>query len=469
MSLILPLLEGGQNVLMLLPDHGMAGEYFGRFLAPNLGDKILLYGSQVSAKRKSEVYFKVSRQGGYLVMGTRSCLFLPICRFGLIIVERPEDEGYRNDQTSQFNAVALATRRAELEEIPIFYGSIAPPMDLAKGVEEGSIRFIEGEPERPTLRIVRTRGIKKAEKTLSELTDLLSEGLASQERIVIHTPLKDYAGRLYCLVCRRPVLCPVCDSTVNLRKENNRLMCWRCSREFAYHYRCRNCGSDLLGFGSTGAEYVEERVRVSIPDVSVKVVTGDVARSEGIDGLTRFFGDSRTIVVGTQILSKFYGIKADRLVLIGWEEFLRITGYRAREHMYQTYCNLIDALHPSIVDLLSEDGAREPAEVLGMDGEVFYKKELEARRIAEFPPYLRLFLFRVDAGNRASAEGIAKRVRGVIEKHGLQDSVVGEAAQTSEKGRITILVKGEETLLDPVIDEVYRLRHVRVEADPLWV
>jgi primosomal protein N' (replication factor Y) (superfamily II helicase) len=285
---------------------------------------------------------------------------------------------------------------------------------------------------------------------------------------VIHTPLKDYATRLYCLACRRSVLCPVCHSTVSLQKEN-KLTCWKCGRQFAYHYRCKHCGGELLGFGSTGAEYTEERIKAAIPDTSVKIISGDVVRNEGIDRLTGLFDDPRTIVVGTQILSKFYDLKADRLVLIGWEEFLRITGYRAREHMYQTYGNLIDALRPSAVDLLVVDRAREPAEVLGMDREVFYREELEQRRMAEFPPYVRLFLFRIDAPDNASAEGIAKRVRGVIEKHGLRESVVGETAAIGGSGRITILIKGEESLLDPVIDEVYRVRHLRVEVDPLWV
>lgn len=468
LSLVKPLLGSGLNVLMLLPDHGMAGGYFQRFFRDRLGEKMLLYGSQLSARQRGEVYFRVSRQGGYLVIGTRSCLFLPIHKAGLIIVERPEDEGYRKDQISRFNAVAVAGKKAELQRIPICYGSVSPPLELMKGVEEG-MKVLGQGPERPALAVIRTRRVGMAEKPPPELTDLVAEGLACQEKTVIHTPLKDYGARLFCLSCRRPVVCPVCDSTLSFRKEDNRLICWRCGRQSMYRYRCRHCGSELMGFGSTGAEYVEEHLRTAMPEASVVRVTGDVVRREGMDRLARLVEEPRTIVVGTQVLSKFYDIKVDRLILIGWEDFLRITNYRAREHMYQTYSNLMDALRPSKVFLLNMDGATEQGEVLSVDRETFYRRELEARRVAEFPPYVRLFLLKVDGSGKRSAEGRAMRVREMIERYGLQEHVVGEVVQRGEKGRIKILVRGEGSLPDGLIDEIYRLRHIQVEADPTWV
>jgi primosomal protein N' (replication factor Y) len=248
------------------------------------------------------------------------------------------------------------------------------------------------------------------------------------------------------------------------------LACWKCGRQSAYDERCGHCGSELIGFGSTGAEYVEEHIKLLMPDVSVIRITGDVVKNEGVDQLIGLLNKPRTIIVGTQILSKFYGIgTTGRLILIGWEDFLRIAGYRAREHMRQTYCNLIDALRPTKVHLLGIDGVREPAEILNMNSEDFYKEELKQRRTAEFPPYFRLFLLRVDAPNKASALSAAQRVRSLIEKQGLQDHVVGEAVQAGERGRLTILLKGEESLLDNLIDELYKVRHVRVEADPPWV
>lgn len=470
LSLAMPALESGSNVLMLLPDHGVAGEHFHRVLKQRLGDRVVYFGSRTPAKRRAEVYLRLRKQGGYLVVGTRSCLFLPVNRTGLILVERPEDDGYRNDQTPQFNAVTMAGKQAELQKIPICYGSVSPPLDLMKGVEEGRIVPITRLPEKKQVETISLKKYRAGGGAPPELTDLVAGGLALNERIVIHTPLKDYAARLYCLSCHRPILCPSCDSAVSFRKEDNRLVCWRCGCQSVYDERCKHCGSALIGFGSTGAEHVVENISLVLPDARVVKMTGDVVRTEGVDGLIDTLNRPKTIVVGTQILSRFYDIgTTDRLILVGWEDFLRIAGYRAREYMYQTYCNLVDALRPAKVHLLGIAGVREPAEVLAMKGENFYREELERRKIAEFPPYLRLFLLKINAPNKTGAASAARRARGLLEEHGLQDSIIGEAMRFGARGSLTMLLKHQESLPEDLLYDLQRVRYLRIEADPSWV
>lgn len=470
LSLILPVLESGMNVLMLLPDHGAAGGYFHRFFKDRLGERLLEYGSQVPAKRRGEVYFRMRKQGGYLVVGTRSCLFLPSGKIGLIIVERPEDDGYRSDQGLQFNAVSWAAKLAELRQIPICYGSVSPPLDLMNGLEEGYVKSIGWGTAKKSMDVARVKRFRMDGVMPPELAHLLIDGLAREERIVIHTPLKDYASRLYCLSCRRVILCPVCDSAVSFRKEENSLSCWRCGRQFPYHEHCNQCGSEMIGFGSTGAEYMEEHIKVCIPDACVVKITGDVLKDHGMDQLISLVSRRHTVVVGTQILSKLYEIgPIDRLILLGWEDFLRIAGYRAREYMHQTYCNLIDALRPVGIHLLAVDTVKEPAEVLGMNSQDFYKEELERRRKADFPPHMRLFLLKVDAPSRTAALSTAQRLRNLLEGHGLGDHVIGETIRPGERGRLTMLLKGKESLPEGLIHDLAKVRHLRIEADPPWV
>lgn len=470
LSMALPLLESGSNVLMLLPDRGLAGGYFHRFFEDNLGERVLYFGSNLPAKRKGEVYCRTRNQGGNLVIGTRSCLFLPTHNTQLIIVERPEDDGYRNDQALQFNGVALATKLAELCGVPICYGSVSPPLDVMKGVEEGTIESVGCEPAKRPMEIAKAKRFRMGENPPQELMDMLAEGLSRDERIVIHTPLKDYAARLYCMSCHRSILCPVCESAVSFRRADNRLVCWKCGRQFPYHERCTHCGSELISFGSTGAEYMEEHIKSAMADVSVFKITGETVRNKDIGSLIGLMNGPRTIIIGTRILSKLYEIgPIGRLILVGWEDFMRIAGYQAREYIRQTYCNLIDTLRPAKVCLLTTGKAREPEEVLTMDGEDFYRQELEQRKSAEFPPYVRLFLLKIDSSNRAAALSTAKRLRALLEEQGIGGNIVGETVHPGEKGRLAILLKGEESLLEGLLPELMRVRHVRVEADPPWV
>jgi primosomal protein N' len=104
-----------------------------------------------------------------------------------------------------------------------------------------------------------------------------------------------------------------------------------------------------------------------------------------------------------------------------------------------------------------------------MDGEDFYRQELEQRKTAEFPPYVRLFLLKIDSPNRTAALSTAKRLRALLEEHGMGENIVGETIHPGEKGHLAILLKGEESLLEGVLPELTKVRHVRVEADPSWV
>jgi primosomal protein N' (replication factor Y) (superfamily II helicase) len=470
LSKVLPFLESGLNALLLLPDQGVAGDYLHRFFQEQLGERVLYFGSKTSAKRRSEVYFRLKRQGGLLVLGTRSGLFLPSHNLGLIIVERPEDEGYRNDQTLQFNAVAVATKLAELQNIPICYGSVSPPLDLIKGVEEGSVELVAGEIEDKPLEVGKIKRFTVGEKPPQEFIDIIEEGLSFDERIVIHTPLKDYAARLYCMSCRQSILCPVCESAVSFKKEDNSLVCWRCGRQFPYEERCTHCGSELISFGSTGTEFIEEYIRSSFADVPIFRITGETVKSKSLSQLVNALSKPRTVIVGTQILSRLYEVgPIGRLILLGWEDFLRIAGYRAREHIYQTYYNLIDALRPARVHLLTTGKTGEPEEVLTATREEFCKHELERRLTAEFPPYVRLFLLKVDSANKASAQSTAERLRALLKAHGLEENVIGESARPGERGRLTILLRGEGSALDDLLPELGKVRNVRIEADPPWV
>ena len=51
-------------------------------------------------KKRAETYFRARAKGGCLILGNKACVFLPVADTGLIIVERPEEDEYRNEDAS---------------------------------------------------------------------------------------------------------------------------------------------------------------------------------------------------------------------------------------------------------------------------------------------------------------------------------------------------------------------------------
>ncbi len=460
-------LARGENVLVLVPDYHVTGSYFRDRLGTRFPGRIRWYGSSVKAKERMETYLRVRNEGGSVILGNKSCLFLPICREGLIIVERPEDDGYRNEEGFKFNAVTVVLKRAEMAGIPIVLGSASPPVEIFKQVSDGALTLVGGDLSKPLLHreVVMETGISSTGALPEELVDIVAAAVERKDRIAIYTPRKDYGSHLKCLDCKALFVCPVCKGALTYQKWRESLMCTGCGKVLEYEERCVQCGSNLIRFSNVGAEYIEEKVKEIFKHVPVFRITGDTLR-EKVKELSCLPGDAPAVLIGTQAMSKLYGFRAARLAMVEWEELRRVGGYRAGEKMFQILHNLLDALEPDEVDFFMARKKRVDLEGF-LNFKLFYDDELEKRRIAGFPPYLRIFLLEVERVSEARGAALVEKIRAIVSARGLSEHVMGPLIQKRRKYRWRMMLKGDEKLLFEALREIRDLPGVRVEGDPV--
>ena len=386
-SLIAEELGRGRSVLMLLPDYRAAGAYFYRSLVKSFPGAVFWYGSSAAGKRKAESYFRARAERARLILGNKSCVFLPVAANGLIIVERPEEDEYRNEEAFRFNAVRLALKRAQIEGVRCVIGSAAPPVEIARWASDGTFEAREGKPFDAPGIACSIGGDRDGEAPLpGEIVRSIEETLAQGGKVAVHVPRRSYASGLSCAACGMQIACPGCGAAaLSYQRQTESLLCGACKGSFPYEERCPYCGSDLIKFFEIGAEYLEARIREAFPAATVARVTGEADKPAG--GRQRP-GDAG-IIVGTNILSKLYGLDTALLILYGWEDFLKIGGYRAMERMFQLLSNLRDALRPARLLFHMRKDAFDPAFFL--DSHRFYKDELEKarRRVPTIHPIFR--------------------------------------------------------------------------------
>jgi primosomal protein N' (replication factor Y) len=318
----------GENVLMFVPDHHSVGQFFFDKLSEQFSGKVLRYGVSGTAKKRMETYFRARNEGGFLILGSRSCLFLPVFRNGHIIVEKPEEDEYRNEEGFRFNAVDLAIQRAKIEHIPIVLGSVSPPLEIYKRATEGEFKITEKVYPRPKqyTEIITEKGISALGTMPEGLITLLTRAIENKETTAIYTPRKDYSSHIKCLDCKGLFLCPVCGGGLSYQRSKDLLVCTGCGRTFSYEDRCRQCGSKLIQFSNVGVEYLERKLLDAFPGVPVIPVTGETLQ-ENRDALTGLRPGDPAIIIGTQALSKPHGLKVHKLIMIEWEE-RRLSGRR---------------------------------------------------------------------------------------------------------------------------------------------
>ncbi|MBP1745964.1 MAG: priA [Deltaproteobacteria bacterium] len=456
-----------ENVLMFVPNHHTVGQFCFDKLSDRFPGKVLRYGISVTARKRMEAYFRARNEGGLIILGSRSCLFLSVFRNGLIIVERPEEDEYRNEKGFRFNAVNLAIGRAEIEHIPVALGSVSPPLELYKRAIDGELHIIEKvyPKKRQYVEVIIEKGISASGSLPEELITLLSRAIESREKVAIYTPRKDYSSHIKCLDCKSLFLCPACGGSLSYQKHRDLLACTGCGRTFPYEARCRQCGSKLIQFSHVGVEYLERSLRELFQGVTIISVTGD-SFYENKEAFAKLDYEEPAIIIGTQALTKPYGLTAHKLVMIEWEELMRIGGYRAGEKMFHVLSNLVDVLEPDELYAVMVRRKRIDLEEF-FDGKAFCNAELEKRKNAQFPPFVRIFLLEVEKEKELVGIRLVEKIKTAADKHEITQHITGPLMQRRKKYRWRMILKGSEDQLYDFLTTVSDYPGVRVEADPV--
>ncbi len=459
-------LDKGNNVMMLLPDYFSAGAYFSRTLSEAFKDRVLWYGSSIPLKKRMEAYFKVRRDSGYLVLGNKSSVFLPVNRLSCIIVERDEEDGYRNEEGFKFSSPTIAIQRAEIERAGLFIGSASPSIESFHRAQEKRLVFVDNQWLRDRHYDERMHEVSAASygALLEEVVTVTKRTLERGESVAIYTPRKDYGSFIQCVECKKPFLCPRCEGTLNYHKETGRLTCSNCAGDFVFEEQCRHCGGNIIRFSRIGAEYIEEHLKNAFPQYPVARVSGDAGKKR-VKPLSPP-GRQPYVLIGTQPLSKLYDVHVHTLLLFGWEDIRQMSGYRSEEKMFHVLINLLDALTPCELFFFM-DARKKVVPAHFLDMERFYKDELRKRKNADFPPFTRMFLIEVVKRTKETGLAAVKKIKELLVQQHLVDHATGPLLQKKKAYRWKMIFKGnDDTTFYQSLLNIYDIPDVRVEVDP---
>jgi primosomal protein N' (replication factor Y) len=293
----------------------------------------------------------------------------------------------------------------------------------------------------------------------------MSRAIENRETIAIYTPRKDYSSHITCLDCKSLFRCPVCGGGLSYQKHKDLLACTGCGRTFSYEDRCRQCGSKLIQFSNVGVEYLERKLLDAFPGVPVISVTGETLH-ENRDALKGLNTGDPAIIIGTQVLSKPHELKVHKLIMIEWEELMRIGGYRAGEKMFHVLSNLMDALEPEELYAVMARKKRVDLKEF-FDVKAFFVAELERRKSAQFPPFVRIFLLEVEREDENSGMRLVAKIKLTADKYRVSQHITGPLMQKRRKYRWRMILRSNEDQLYDFLSAMTDLSGVRLEADPV--
>jgi primosomal protein N' (replication factor Y) (superfamily II helicase) len=408
LRLIEQVLSRGEQALVLVPEIALTPQLLSRFQARFAAPIAVMHSALNETERLAA--WRSARDGSSgIVIGTRSAVFAPLARPGLIVVDEEHDPSFKQQEGFRYSARDLAIVRAQRLNIPVLLGSATPSLEtLSRALRQPQWlsrlphRAASAVPPRWSLIDLRKHGQAQGIATPVLLT--MQRHLDAGGQVMLFLNRRGYAPVLFCPSCGWSAHCKRCDAHLTVHNRAGALICHHCGAQHERIEGCPSCFAPAKPVGQ-GTERIEETIAQIFPNVPLARLDRDSVRRKGDleETLARVNRGDISILVGTQMLTKGHDFPNVTLVVVlNADQGLFSTDFRASERLAQTIVQVAGragrAERPGEV-LIQTEYPDHPLLMLLLEGgyDAFATGAIEEREQCRWPPYARLALLRAEA------------------------------------------------------------------------
>ncbi len=473
--------KSGFGAIVLVPEISLTPQIVDRFKR-RFGHDVTVMHSRMSLGERYDSWRRIHRGEARVVIGARSAVFAPVRNLGLIVVDEEHESSYKQaDASPRYNARDVAVMRCHITGASALLGSATPSVESYYNSVSGKYALLN-LPERidgarmPKIDIVDMKKKRNAKLVFGSLSDELKnkidDRLRRKEGIIILRNRRGFSTYMQCSECGHSEMCPNCDVALTFHKRKKHLRCHYCGFVKEIPVRCSVCSSDKLHFGGTGTQKVEEELESRFPEAKILRMDLDTTSARGAhDRILSEFGNGEAdMLVGTQLVAK--GLDFPRVTLVGVisaDSTMLLPDFRSNERTFQLLTQVAGRAGRSeiageVIIQVSNSDDDILRLIANHDYKGFYSKEIEERRLLNYPPFSRMVVVEFDGRDvreaEASAENAVRRIRKsipVIAVLGPAPAVIGKLRG---KFRFQIVLKLSKQLdnmtrrLENTLDEI---------------
>ncbi len=437
----------GKQAIVMVPEIALTPQTVRRFTARFPAVAVLHSG--LSQSQRHRFWQQIATGRASVVVGARSAVFAPTPNLGVIVVDEEHEPSYKQDQAPRYHGRDVATKRAQLEGVPVILGSATPSLETYQRVsvvssplsvvkDNGAATTTDNGPRTtdksdkpyhllsmpsrvrglamPYVEIVDMKQEAKMRKGVhligARLEHLLRTTLEMGQQAILLLNRRGYSSFVYCNSCSEPIGCKYCDATMTYHRSagahaehattaegqhKGQLHCHYCLAVNPLPVLCPSCGKKLTLFG-LGTQRVEEEIQKKFPDLRFARVDSDSMHSvkdyEALLG--RFAQGELQVLLGTQMIAK--GLDFPNVTLVGiinGDTALSLPDFRASERTFQLITQVAgragrgDKPGRVVLQTFQPDDPTIRA-ATKQDYVAFAKTELVARKEVGLPPFMRM-------------------------------------------------------------------------------
>ena len=493
LQLITDILEAGKQVLVLVPEISLTPQTIRRF-ENRFNREIVAFHSGLSDSQRLAAWLRARDGSADIIIGTRSAIFTPMLRPGLIIVDEEHDASYKQQDGFRYSGRDLAIYRGRQMNIPVVLGTATPSLESLNNALNGRYHYLQltqraGEARQPEFRLLDLKGEALTDGFSDALLAKIQAHLENKNQVLVFLNRRGFAPILLCQQCGWIATCPRCDTSYTLHRNPQKLICHHCEGQKPVAKECPEChGNDLeaMGLGTEKTEHTLERL---FPDFPVYRIDRDSTRNRHSlhTIIEKVDGGKPCLLVGTQMLSKGHHFPNVTLVAVLDADGGLFSGdFRGQEHMGQLMTQVAGragrGTSPGEVVIQTYNSTHPTLQSLVGEGYVpFAMKLLEERRLGNLPPFSFMVLIRAEAANRNLPEKFLATICNEIKTSQKDLTLIGPIPSPMEKRgglfRFQVIIESSRrselqqlmTALIPIIDNHPDSRKIRwaVDVDPI--
>lgn len=457
-----------KQAIVLVPEIALTPQTVRRF-ASRFPGRVAVLHSALSAGEHYDEWRRIRDGEADIVIGSRSALFAPLPRPGLIIVDEEHEWSYKQaDQEPRFHAREAAIALARIVGGIVVLGSATPdvgtyyaarelkayrllelPERVRGGAPAGRQATTAGPPvapptiPMPAVQVVDMKEEQKAgNRTIFSraLRQALAATLAAGNQAILFLNRRGAATLVMCRDCGFVARCRRCEVPFVYHADRTQLVCHHCNRRAAVPSYCPACWSRKIGYFGLGTQRVEAEVKAAFPKARVVRWDRDTTRTRASHDqlLERFIRGEADVLVGTQMIAK--GLDLPRVALVGIvaaDLALQLPDFRSSERTFQLLTQVAGRAgrgsRPGTVVIQTYNPEHHCIKAASQhDYGAFYDYEVSFRSTYRYPPFSRLarlvYSHSHEARCRAAAEALALELQAEINRRGLPGlEVIGPA------------------------------------------
>ncbi|MDD4143370.1 MAG: primosomal protein N' [Prolixibacteraceae bacterium] len=437
--LIDEVIRSGKQVLYLLPEIVLTTQIIQR-LKNVFGNKTGVYHSRFSSHERVEIWREVLnfRKGVneqyQIVLGTRSSLFLPFSKLGLIIVDEEHENSFKQfDPAPRYNARDMAVILGSQHNANVLMGSATPSYESYSNALSGKYKLVNlvkrySNLELPEIIIADVSKAMKKKQMKGVLTPelflLMKEAFENDQQVILFQNRRGYSPFIQCFECGWIPKCINCDVSLTYHKFDERLKCHYCGYSIPMPGKCHKCGSSEVKTRGTGTEKIEEELALLFPEIKIGRIDYDTTRTKNsFNDIIEDFGKGRiNLLIGTQMVTK--GLDFEHVSIVGIinaDNLINYPDFRAHERAFQLISQVSGRAgrkhsRGKVVVQTSQPDHPLISYIRNQDFYSVYNMQMEERKLFSYPPYSRLIKITVKHKKPETVNRAARQLAALLKK-----------------------------------------------------